>query len=99
MQSIKVMLLVMYLQTTTFHHLQHPDPDLRDEEIKFELTGKLANAPSFIFLQNTISSHIFPKTPTAKFVAETNQFWSVILDCKFRNPGFQSRLPTPSQVK
>ena len=72
-RSIKAMLLVMYLRTTQFHHLQHPDPDLRDEEIKSELTGKLANVPLFILLQNTISSHIFPKTQTVTFVAETNQ--------------------------
>ena len=73
MQSIKVMLLVMYLRTTQFHHLQHPDPDLTDEEIKFEQTGKLEDAPSVILRQNTISSFIFPKTQTARSVAETNQ--------------------------
>ena len=72
-RSIKAMLLVMYLRTRQFHHLQHLDPDLRDDEIKSELTGKLANAPSVILLQNTTSSHTFPKTPTATSVAETNQ--------------------------
>ena len=72
-RSIKVMLLVMYLRTRQFHHLQHPDLDLKDERIKSELTGKLVDAPLVILLQNTTSSHIFPKTLTAKFVAETNQ--------------------------
>ena len=73
MRSIKVMLLVMYLRIRQFHHLQHPDPDLRDERIKSELTEKLADAPLVILLQNTTSSHTFPKTPTATSVAETNQ--------------------------
>ena len=66
------MLLVMNLRTTQFHHLQHPDLDLIDEETKSELTGKLADALSFIPLQNTTSSRTFPKTPTATSVAETN---------------------------
>ena len=73
MRSIKVMLLVMYLRIRQLHHLQHLDPDLRDEGTKSKLTGKLVDAPSVILLQNTTSSHTFPKTPTAKYVAETNQ--------------------------
>ena len=72
-RSIKEMLLVMYLRMWQFHHLQHPDLDLKDERIKSELTGKLADAPSVILLQTTTFSHTFPKTQTATFVAETNQ--------------------------
>ena len=72
-RSIKAMLLVMYLKIWQFHHLQHPDLDLRDERIKSELTEKLVDVPSVIPPQNTTSSHTFPKTPTATSVAETNQ--------------------------
>ena len=72
-RSIKAMLLVMHLRIRQLHHLQDLNPDLRDDEIKSEPTEKLADAPSAILLQNTISSLIFPKTPTAKSVAEINQ--------------------------
>ena len=67
------MLLVMNLRMMQFHHLQHPDLDLIDEETKSELTGKLADALLLILLQNTTSSHIFPKTQTVTSVAGTNQ--------------------------
>ena len=69
----KMMLLVIHSTQHKFHHPQHPDPDQTDEEIKFEPIGKPDDEQSPILQQNTISSHTFPKTQTAKSAAEINQ--------------------------
>ena len=67
------MLLVMNLRMIQFHHLQYPDLDLIGGETKSELTEKPADALSLILLQNTTSSHTFPKIQTVTSVAGTNQ--------------------------
>ena len=72
-RSITTMLLVMNLRMIKFHHLQDPDLDLIGGETKSELTEKPADALSLTLLQNTTSSHTFPKTPTVTSVAGTNQ--------------------------